>query len=129
MHVAQAFRIPATCVHNVNVLPSCPFLLTFNWRLSFHVTLFVRLSLLLLFAYPILPPYLRSLADLPSLASEQLLPANVVPLHYDLSITPDLETFVFKGTVRIDLDVKTSTDNIELHGLDVVLTKVLLALS
>jgi len=51
----------------------------------------------------------------------ELLPANVVPRHYDLSITPNLKEFVFSGTVRIDLDVVTSTDNIELHGLDVVI--------
>jgi hypothetical protein len=30
----------------------------------------------------------------------QLLPADVVPLHYDLSITPDLKEFIFSGTVR-----------------------------
>jgi len=50
-----------------------------------------------------------------------LLPANVVPRHYDLSITPDLKEFVFSGTVRIDVDVVTSTDSIELHGLDVII--------
>ena len=30
----------------------------------------------------------------------QLLPADVVPLHYDLTITPDLKEFIFSGTVR-----------------------------
>lgn len=53
----------------------------------------------------------------------QLLPADVVPRHYDLTITPDLKEFVFAGTVRIDLDVVNSTDTIELHGLDVTIKK------
>jgi hypothetical protein len=46
----------------------------------------------------------------------ELLPANVVPRHYDLCITPDLKEFVFKGVVTIELDVVASTDTIELHG-------------
>ena len=46
----------------------------------------------------------------------ELLPANVVPRHYDLCITPDLKEFVFKGVVAIELDVVASTDTIELHG-------------
>mmetsp|Transcript_13033 Transcript_13033/g.26052 ORF Transcript_13033/g.26052 Transcript_13033/m.26052 type:complete len:879 (-) Transcript_13033:288-2924(-) len=53
----------------------------------------------------------------------ELLPTDVVPKHYDLTITPDLKEFVFKGTVRIDLDVVNSVDIIELHGLDVVINK------
>lgn len=53
----------------------------------------------------------------------QLLPADVVPRHYDLTITPDLKEFVFAGMVRIDLDVVNSTDTIELHGLDISITK------
>lgn len=31
----------------------------------------------------------------------QVLPDNVKPLHYDLELTPDLETFVYTGRVKI----------------------------
>lgn len=31
----------------------------------------------------------------------QVLPSNVKPLHYDLELTPNLETFVYNGKVRV----------------------------
>lgn len=31
--------------------------------------------------------------------SREVLPTNVKPLHYDLTLEPDLENFVFQGTV------------------------------
>lgn len=31
----------------------------------------------------------------------QVLPDNVKPLHYDLELTPDLETFVYTGRVKV----------------------------
>lgn len=30
-----------------------------------------------------------------------VLPKNVTPVHYDLKLTPNLETFVFSGEVAI----------------------------
>ncbi len=35
-----------------------------------------------------------------------VLPENVKPVHYDVNLTPDLESFVFSGTVRVSLKVK-----------------------
>lgn len=31
-----------------------------------------------------------------------LLPNNVKPLHYDLTLEPDFEKFIYKGTVVIE---------------------------
>lgn len=31
-----------------------------------------------------------------------ILPTNVRPLHYDLTIDPDFSTFLFQGTVHIE---------------------------
>lgn len=32
----------------------------------------------------------------------QILPTQVKPVHYDLNLTPNLKTFVYKGTVIIE---------------------------
>jgi aminopeptidase 2 len=32
----------------------------------------------------------------------EVLPTNVTPLHYDLTLEPDLEKFTYKGTVAIE---------------------------
>ena len=48
----------------------------------------------------------------------ELLPANVVPQHYDLTLEPDFEKFTFDGTVVIDLDVKEDSKSISLHTLE-----------
>ena len=56
-----------------------------------------------------------------------VLPANVVPTHYDLSITPATTAATFTGTVRIDLEVKSATRTIELNAADLRFSKVLLS--
>eukprot|EP01133_Synstelium_polycarpum_P017368 gene17368-20721_t len=48
-----------------------------------------------------------------------VLPAHVVPSRYLIHITPDLKKFVFKGTVDIDVDVKTATKTIVIHSIDI----------
>lgn len=35
-------------------------------------------------------------------AGREILPANVKPLHYDLTLEPNFEDFSFKGTVHIE---------------------------
>lgn len=35
-------------------------------------------------------------------ANREVLPTNVKPLHYDLTLEPDLEKFTFEGTVVIE---------------------------
>lgn len=54
-------------------------------------------GLVLLFAY--LLPLFRSNM---STEERQVLPTNVKPLHYELTLKPDLETFVFHGKVKIE---------------------------
>lgn len=45
----------------------------------------------------------------------ELLPTNVIPKHYDVTLEPDLEKFIFKGTVLIDFDVQEDSKSISLH--------------
>ncbi|CAJ2501512.1 Uu.00g043650.m01.CDS01 [Anthostomella pinea] len=48
----------------------------------------------------------------------ELLPTNVIPRHYDLTLEPDLEKFTFNGHVVIDFDVQEETKSISLHTLE-----------
>lgn len=36
-----------------------------------------------------------------NIEAREVLPTNVKPLHYDLTLEPDLEKFTFDGTVEI----------------------------
>ena len=49
----------------------------------------------------------------------ELLPTNVVPRHYDVTLEPDFEKFIFKGTVVIDFDVQEESKSIALHTLEI----------
>ncbi|KAF1815182.1 hypothetical protein P152DRAFT_456232 [Eremomyces bilateralis CBS 781.70] len=48
----------------------------------------------------------------------ELLPKNVKPLHYHLTLEPDLETFRYNGKVSIDLDVLEDSNSISLNTLE-----------
>ena len=48
----------------------------------------------------------------------EVLPTNVKPLHYDLLLEPNFETFKYHGEVTIDLDVVEDTKSISLNTLD-----------
>lgn len=48
----------------------------------------------------------------------ELLPNNVVPSHYGLTLEPELELHAFKGAVTIDLEVTRASNSITLHTLD-----------
>ncbi|KAL6918109.1 hypothetical protein FSST1_009604 [Fusarium sambucinum] len=48
----------------------------------------------------------------------QVLPKNVKPLHYDLTLEPNFETFKFEGTVIIDFDVVEDSTSIALNTVD-----------
>lgn len=37
-----------------------------------------------------------------STTERQVLPTNVKPVHYDLTLKPNLETFVFYGRVKVE---------------------------
>lgn len=51
----------------------------------------------------------------------QVLPTNVKPQHYKLSLEPLFDTSKFNGDVTIDLDVQESSDSITLHTLELEL--------
>ncbi|EAT88547.2 hypothetical protein SNOG_03342 [Parastagonospora nodorum SN15] len=48
-------------------------------------------------------------------AAREVLPTNVKPIHYDLTLEPNFEDFTYEGTVVIDLDVKEDTTSISLN--------------
>lgn len=48
----------------------------------------------------------------------EILPANVVPKHYDLTLEPDFKTFKYAGHVIIDLDVVEDSTSISLNTLE-----------
>ncbi|KAK2837913.1 hypothetical protein Q5P01_015125 [Channa striata] len=54
------------------------------------------------------------------------LPKTVSPVHYDLSIHPNLTTLDFTGVVRIQLDVHEDTSTIILHAKQLEVSNVLL---
>ena len=48
----------------------------------------------------------------------EILPANVIPRHYDLTLEPDFKNLKYEGTVIIDLDVVEDSDSISLNALE-----------
>lgn len=48
----------------------------------------------------------------------EILPANVIPKHYDLTLEPDFKKLTYDGTVIIDLDVAEESDSISLNTLE-----------
>ncbi|KAJ9401049.1 hypothetical protein DTO282F9_1997 [Paecilomyces variotii] len=62
-------------------------------------------------------------ADAPSgsttVPGREVLPTNVKPLHYDLTLEPDFEKFTYEGTVIIDLDVVEDTNSISLNSNEI----------
>ncbi|XP_072288736.1 endoplasmic reticulum aminopeptidase 1b [Eucyclogobius newberryi] len=54
------------------------------------------------------------------------LPKSVLPIHYDLSLHPNLTTLDFTGVVRIQLDVREDTRMIVLHAKQLQVSNVFL---
>lgn len=54
------------------------------------------------------------------------LPKTVSPLHYDMTIHPNLTTLDFTGVVRIQLDVHEDTSVIVLHAKQMHISNALL---
>ncbi|KAL2170053.1 hypothetical protein VTG60DRAFT_5325 [Thermothelomyces hinnuleus] len=50
--------------------------------------------------------------------ARELLPANVIPRHYNITLEPDFKKLTFDGTVVIDLDVVEDSKSISLHTLE-----------
>ena len=47
-----------------------------------------------------------------------LLPDDVAPKRYDLTLKPDLERFTFDGSESVDVEVKTATRRIVVHATE-----------
>lgn len=50
--------------------------------------------------------------------SRELLPTNVVPRHYHITLETNFDKFTFDGTVVIDLDVAEDSKSVSLHTLE-----------
>lgn len=57
----------------------------------------------------------------------EILPGNVVPTHYDLTVEPDFTKLTYEGSLIIDLDVAEDSTTIELNTLEIDIhsTKIL----
>ncbi|KAI1808367.1 peptidase family M1-domain-containing protein [Daldinia bambusicola] len=49
----------------------------------------------------------------------ELLPTNVIPRHYDVTLEPNFDKFTFEGKVLIDFDVQEDSKSISLHTLQI----------
>lgn len=52
-------------------------------------------------------------------SGRQVLPKNVKPLHYNLTLEPNLETFKYDGIVEIELEVVEDTKSISLNTFEI----------
>ncbi|KAI0817898.1 peptidase family M1-domain-containing protein [Xylaria sp. FL0064] len=52
-------------------------------------------------------------------AGRELLPTNVIPRHYDVTLEPDFKKFTFEGKVVIDFDVQEESKSISLHTIEI----------
>jgi aminopeptidase 2 len=48
----------------------------------------------------------------------EILPGNVIPRHYDLTLEPDFKKLTYEGHVIVDLDVVEDTTSIHLNTLE-----------
>ena len=62
----------------------------------------------------------------PSSAGAQRLPADVVPAHYTLTLTPDLEAATFSGVEKIDVNLKQPAKTITLNAAEIKFQSVLI---
>ncbi|PSK43729.1 Aminopeptidase 2 [Elsinoe australis] len=53
----------------------------------------------------------------------EVLPTNVRPKHYDLTLEPNFSDYTYEGKVVIDLDVNDDTTTISLNTIDIDISK------
>ncbi len=53
--------------------------------------------------------------------AREVLPDTVVPLHYDLTLSPDLDALTFHGKVSITIQVAARTSRITLNAVGLTL--------
>jgi len=54
------------------------------------------------------------------------LPRNVIPVHYDLHLEPDVDTFTFQGSVSIRLGITETLNEIILNSAEIDIKSVVL---
>lgn len=54
-----------------------------------------------------------------NITGRELLPTNVVPKHYDLTLEPDFTKLTYDGTVIIDVDVAEDSKFISLNTVEI----------
>jgi hypothetical protein len=65
---------------------------------------------------------LNTSAPTPKMAAKEdrvLLPKDVVPVKYSISLTPDLKNFTFQGKEDVDVEVKNTVNKLTIHSLDI----------
>jgi len=73
------------------------------------------------------PPPKPQILTPPSRADRVVLPTNVIPSHYDITVAPDAAGEKFTGRVRIDVEVKSATRQIKLNAADLTFDSVSLS--
>ena len=58
-----------------------------------------------------------------------LLPTNVKPIGYDITLEPDFSTFTFKGSETINVDVLSPTTSITLNSIEIAIQSCTVTLS
>lgn len=61
-----------------------------------------------------------------SSTGRQVLPKSAKPIHYTLTLTPDLESFTFKGHVIIKLEICENTSKIVLNSNEIEISSALI---
>lgn len=57
------------------------------------------------------------------------LPANVRPVRYDLTLTPDLQAFTFQGAEAVAIDIREATATITVHAIELSIQSASVALA
>ncbi|XP_034944824.1 puromycin-sensitive aminopeptidase [Chelonus insularis] len=52
------------------------------------------------------------------------LPTNVRPCHYNITLVPNIDKFIFHGTQIVEIQVKESTNKVVLNSLDIDIKNV-----
>ena len=56
-------------------------------------------------------------------SNEYRLPLGVIPTHYQLTLTPDLNEFTFTGEAAISIELKEPTSRITLNAAELSFTE------
>ena len=54
----------------------------------------------------------------------QRLPSDVIPIHYDIYLRPNLVDLVFKGSLKVELEVKKATDTLICNAAEMTVDEI-----